>query len=126
PLDLLLHLIDEQEIDIYDIPIAQITDQYLAYLEQMQQFDLEPASEFLVMAATLLAIKSSMLLPKPPPVELGLEGEEEIADPREELVQRLIEYRKYKMAVDELRNLELERSLIFSREPADLSPFASH
>lgn len=120
PLDLLLHLIDKEEVDIYNIPIARITDQYMDYLQSMREIDLEPTSEFLVMAATLLSIKSKMLLPRPPKVELELEEEE---DPREELVRRLVEYRKYKGIADHLRQKELARSLIFSKEPEDLSAF---
>src|SRR5690625_1653735 len=92
PLDLLLHLIKQYEIDIYDIPVAQITEQYLEYIDTMQKLDLDIASEYLVMAATLLAIKSEMLLPNQ---EMDDEDEYE-EDPREELVARLIEYRKYK------------------------------
>ncbi len=95
PFDLLLHLIDKSEIDIYDIPIAEITKQYLEYIEAMEALDLDVASEFLVMAATLLSIKARMLLPKPPP-EL-LEGEEDY-DPRAKLVQDLLEYKKIKEA----------------------------
>ena len=87
PLDLLLHLIQRDEIDIYDIPIAHITQQFLHYLEIMRLLDLEVSGEFLVMAATLMLIKARMLLPVHEP------GEEEEADPREELVQRLLEYR---------------------------------
>jgi len=124
PLDLLLHLIDQAEVDIYNIPIKEITDQYLEYLSQMQEMELDVTSEFLVMAATLLSIKSKMLLPKPPVIEMDdmmFEMEEE--DPRSELVQKLIEYRKYKGIAEELREKEIERSLIFSREPADLSPY---
>ena len=86
PLDLLLHLIEKNEVDIYDIPIAQITDQYLDYINEAKNFDLDVASEFLVMAATLLAIKAKMLLPKPPKVD----NEDLEEDPREELVARLI------------------------------------
>lgn len=122
PLDLLLHLIERAEIDIYDIPIAEITDQYIAYLEQLEYPDLETTSEFLVMASTLLSIKSRMLLPKPPAIEPDAE-EEEGEDPREELVQKLIEYRKYKMLAAELQKRELERSLFYSREPMDLTPY---
>ncbi len=92
PLDLLLHLIEKAEVDIYDIPIAEIADQYIEYLHMMQQFDLEVASEFLVMAATLLEIKSRMLLPKPKKEDSNAEE----LDPREELIQKLIEYKKYK------------------------------
>ena len=90
PLDLLLHLIEKNKIDIYDIPIVEITDQYMEYLHSMEQEDLGTMSEFMVMAATLLDIKCKMLLPK----EVNEEGEEE--DPREELVQKLLEYKMYK------------------------------
>jgi segregation and condensation protein A len=123
PLDLLLHLIDQAEVDIYDIPISQITDQYMKYIESMQDLQLDITSEFLVMAATLLSIKSRMLLPKPPIVDLELEGMDEDYDPRAELIQKLIEYRKYKGIAEHLRDRELERSLIFSRMPEDLTPF---
>jgi len=90
PLDLLLHLIDKNKIDIYDIPIVEITEQYMDYIRQMKEADLNIMSEFMVMAATLLDIKCRMLLPK----EVNEEGEEE--DPREELVQQLLEYKMYK------------------------------
>lgn len=125
PLDLLLHLIDQAEVDIYDIPIKEITDQYLDYLSTMQELELEVTSEFLVMAATLLSIKSKMLLPKPPVIELEWEGmeEEEGEDPRAELVRKLIEYRKYKEIAEHLKDRELERSLIYTREPEDLTAF---
>ncbi len=110
PLDLLLHLIKRDEIDIYDIPIAHITQQYLAYLDLMRALDLEVAGEFLVMAATLMRIKAKMLLPLPAPGE-----EEEEGDPREELVQRLLEYRQFKEAAGTLREREGERRLLFER-----------
>ncbi|MYA76394.1 MAG: hypothetical protein F4Y17_02020 [Gemmatimonadetes bacterium] len=90
PLDLLLFLIREHEVDIYDIPISLVTQQYLQYLELLKLLDLEVGSEYLLMAATLLRIKSKMLLPRRPEEE-----EEEGADPRDELVQRLLEYRKF-------------------------------
>ena len=90
PLDLLLHLIEKNKIDIYDIPIVEITDQYMEYIHSMEKEDLSTMSEFMVMAATLLDIKCRMLLPK----EINEEGEEE--DPREELVQKLLEYKMYK------------------------------
>jgi len=90
PLDLLLHLIDKNKIDIYDIPIVEITDQYMEYIHAMEKEDLGVMSEFMVMAATLLDIKCRMLLPK----EINEEGEEE--DPRAELVQKLLEYKMYK------------------------------
>lgn len=124
PLDLLLHLIDKSEIDIYNIPIAMITDQYMEILSGMQELELDVTSEFLVMAATLLSIKSQMLLPKPPVIHLDDEyGMDDGYDPRAELVQKLIEYRKYKGIAEELRDKELARSLIYTREPDDLSPF---
>ena len=90
PLDLLLHLIDKNKVNIYDIPIVEITKQYMEYLQEMQRRDLNVMSEFLVMAATLLDIKSKMLLPK----EVNEDGEEE--DPRQELVEKLLEYKLYK------------------------------
>lgn len=123
PLDLLLHLVHRLEIDIYDIPVAEITEQYLLYIHTMQDLELDIASEYLVMAATLLAIKSKMLLPKQD-IEMDDEFEIEIGeDPREELVQRLIEYRKYKEAASELKMMEQERNLIFTKPPSDLSNF---
>jgi segregation and condensation protein A len=109
PLDLLLHLIQKQEIDIYDIPVAEITDQYLSHLWAMEQLDLEVTSEFLVMAATLLSIKAKMLLPKPP---LQDENAEETIDPREELVLRLLEYKRYKEAAEKFRQMEKEQSRV--------------
>ena len=110
PLDLLLHLIKRDEIDIYDIPISRITQQYLAYLDLMRSFDLEVAGEFLVMATTLMRIKAKMLLPATPAGE-----EEEEGDPREELIQRLIEYRQFKEAAGTLRHREDERRLLYER-----------
>ena len=96
PLDLLLHLIERDKLDVYDIPVAQVTQQYLAYLNQMQEFNLEIASEFLVMAATLLQIKSRMLLPKSVSQDDSSEAEEE--DPRVLLMERLVTYRRIKLA----------------------------
>lgn len=125
PLDLLLHLIDKNEVDIYDIPIKTITDQYMEYLDLFQEMELDVTSEFLVMAATLLSIKSKMLLPKPPVIEMDWEDgmEDPDLDPRAELVRQLMEYKKYKEIADHLREKEVERSHLFTREPADLSPF---
>jgi segregation and condensation protein A len=124
PLDLLLHLIDKTEVDIYNIPIKEITDQYLTYLSDMQEMELDITSEFLVMAATLLFIKSKMLLPKPPISTFDEDGYmDEGEDPRAELVRQLLEYRKYKGIADHLREKELERSLIYTREPVDLTPY---
>lgn len=104
PLDLLLFFIKRDELDIYNIPIAYITKKFLSYIRVMQMLDLELAGEFIVMAATLMQIKARMLLPK---VETE-EGEEEI-DPREELTQRLLEYKRYKESAQELQQLELEQ-----------------
>ncbi|OGP76577.1 MAG: hypothetical protein A2V86_01955 [Deltaproteobacteria bacterium RBG_16_49_23] len=97
PLDLLLHLIQKNEMDIFNIPIALITEQYLEYLKWMKTLDLDVAGEYLLMASTLLHIKSRMLLPQP-----SVEEEEEGEDPRVELVRRLLEYQKYKAAATEL------------------------
>ncbi len=113
PLDFLLNLIKEQEIDIYDIPIAQITHQYLEYLDLMRELNLDIAGEFLVMASTLIHIKSRLLLP--PPLEEA-EGEEEGIDPREELVQRLLEYNKFKDAAEGLRERESVFMNVYGRE----------
>ncbi len=118
PFDLLLHLIHKNEIDIYDIPIAEITAQYLDYLAQMEALDLEIASEFLVMAATLLSIKARMLLPKPPP-ELLPEPDEDY-DPRQELVRDLLEYRRIKEAACVLGDYFQKRQLQVAR-PNDIS-----
>ncbi len=111
PLDLLLYLIKKDEIDILDIPIAKITAQYLEYLELMQLLDLDIAGEFLVMAATLMHIKSRLLLP-PQEREILEEPEE---DPRQELVRRLLEYQKFKEAAQHLEEMGLERSRHFVR-----------
>lgn len=102
PLDLLLHLIDKNKVDIYDIPIVEITEQYLDYIRQMENQDMNVMSEFLVMAATLLDIKCRMLLPK----EVNEEGEEE--DPRAELVQKLLEYKMYKYMSLELKDRQVD------------------
>jgi segregation and condensation protein A len=124
PLDLLLHLINRLEIDIYDIPVAKITEQYLIYIHTMKELQLDVASEFLVMAATLLEIKSKMLLPvhEDTNLEDDYSNEYEV-DPREELVERLIEYRKYKEAAEDLKTLEEERGLMFTKPPLDLTEF---
>ena len=124
PMDLLLHLINRLEIDIYDIPMAEITDQYLGYIHTMQHLELDIASEYLVMAATLLAIKSKMLLPKhedEPILDENDEGYE--LDPRDELVEKLLEYKKYKQAASSFKSLEEERSLMFTKPPSDLSEY---
>ena len=114
PLDLLLHLIKKSEINIYDIPIALIARQYLDYIEAMKELNLTVAGEFLVMAATLLQIKSKMLLP----MEESIEDEEEGPDPREELVRRLLEYKKFKEAARQLDTQERLWREIYSRAPS--------
>ncbi|MCM1100130.1 MAG: segregation/condensation protein A [Clostridium sp.] len=110
PLDLLLHLIEKNKIDIYDIPIVEITEQYLEYIRQMEREDMNVMSEFLVMAATLIDIKCRMLLPK----EVNEEGEEE--DPRAELVQKLLEYKMYKYMSLELRDRQVDAAHNLYRE----------
>jgi segregation and condensation protein A len=112
PFDLLLHLIKENKIDIYDIPIALITGRYLQYIEMMKELNLEIAGEFLVMAATLIYIKSRMLLP--PDEEASTE---ELEDPRLELVNRLVEYQTFKEAAFNLRKREEEWMKVFQKEP---------
>ncbi|MEG0384424.1 MAG: segregation/condensation protein A [Solibacillus sp.] len=123
PLDLLLHLIHRLEIDIYDIPMAELTEQYIDHIHAMQTLELNEASEYLVMAATLLAIKSRMLIP----IHEGEIDDTEIdlddPDPRDELVMRLIEYKKYKEAAIQLQELESERGQVFTKAPADLSEY---
>lgn len=112
PLDLLMHLIERDKIDIYDIPIVSITEQYISYLKDMSEFDMEVASEFLVMAATLLQIKSRMLLPKD-----IVTTEEEETDPRQMLVEMLVEYRKIKKKVAALLEMKAKANLVVSRRP---------
>jgi len=109
PLDLLLYLIKKQEVDIYDIPIAKITEQYLEYIEMLEFLNLELAGEFLVMAATLMRIKARLLLP------VQVDEEEEEIDPRQQLVQQLLEYQKFKAAATELDSMRYQRHLLFER-----------
>lgn len=111
PLDLLLHLIEKNKVSIYDIPIVAITQQYLAYVREMDTQDLNIVSEFLVMAATLIDIKSKMLLP----AEVNEDGQEE--DPRAELVDRLLEYKTYKYMAMELKDRELDAGKMLFKEP---------
>lgn len=115
PLDLLLYLIKKDELEIHDIPMGTITTQYIQYLDLMKMLDLNIAGEFLVMAATLMMIKSRMLLP----VEERPEMEEEEEDPRWDLVRQLVEYKKFKDAALHLEALELRREDIFGRDGAD-------
>ncbi|EAF2387703.1 segregation/condensation protein A [Listeria monocytogenes] len=122
PLDLLLHLIGQLEVDIYDIPMAEITDQYMEFVHTMQEMELDVASEYLVMAATLLAIKSKMLLPKQE-LEIDYDTLEEEEDPRDALVEKLMEYKRFKEAAKELKEKEAERSFYFSKPPMDLAEY---
>lgn len=124
PLDLLLHLIEKSEVDIYEVPIAQITHQYMTVLSSQAEWELEVASEFLVMAATLIAIKSRMLLPKPEKLEFEeLKEASETFDPRQQLVERLLEYKRYKRIGEMLREKEADRSRLYVRPPIDLTPY---
>ena len=116
PLDLLLHLIRKHELDVYDIPIALVTQQYLEYLDLMQEMNLDIAGEFLVMAATLIHIKSRTLLPRPDPTQ-----DEPEEDPREALVRRLLEHQKYKAAAELLHEKEIERSAQWGRPDGRLA-----
>ena len=115
PLDLLLHLIRREEMNIYDIPIARITEQYLAAIQDLADLDLDRASEFLVMAATLLGIKSRMLLPKPPRLSADEEEPEEEEDPRAALVRQLVAYSRFKEAAELLREREREMLRVYTR-----------
>lgn len=99
PLDLLLYLVRKEEVDIYDIPIAKITDQYIRYIEMLKSLDIDLAGDFLVMAATLMQIKSAMLLPRAEP-ESALGPDDDLADPRAELIRQLLEYKKFKDAAN--------------------------
>lgn len=114
PLDLLLYLIKKNEIDIHDIPISQITSQYLSYIEMMRLLNLDVAGEFLVMASTLIHIKSKMLIPRENITEEDIE-----VDPRRELVDQLLEYQKYKEIAQRLAQKEIERHGIFTRPEGD-------
>ena len=121
PLDLLIHLIKRNEVNIYDIPIALITDQYLVYLSLMQELNLDLAGEFLVMAATLIHIKSRMLIPRPTP---EVDGELDEEDPREALVRRLLEHQKFKAAAELLHEREQLRSAQWLRPDARVAELA--
>ncbi len=110
PFDLLLFFIERDELDIYDIPIAKITDDFLGYVRELESLNIDLASEFILVAATLMRIKAKMLLPRK---ELDEQGNE--IDPRQELVQRLLEYRRYKDVIDDLRSFEERRSQAVGR-----------
>lgn len=119
PLDLLLHLIKEDNIDIYDIKIEEITNQYLEYIKAMKDMNLSIASEYLVMASELIEMKSKMLLPKK-----QVEEDEYEEDPREILIERLLAYKKYKEVTSDFKDLEKTRKLVFTKEPVNLSLYA--
>ncbi len=110
PFDLLLFFIERDELDIHDVPIAKITKDFLEYIQQLESLNLDVASEFILVAATLMRIKAKMLIPRK---ELDEEGNE--IDPREELVQKLLEYKKYKSVIDEMSQLEEDRHYRFTR-----------
>lgn len=120
PLDLLLHLIKEQDIDIYDIKIEEITKQYLDYIRAMKELNLSIASEYLVMASELIEMKSKMLLPK----KKDLDDDEYEEDPREVLIERLLAYKQYKEVTSEFKDLELIRKQVFTKQPENLSYYA--
>jgi segregation and condensation protein A len=115
PLDLLLHLIREHKLDIFDIPIALITEKYIAHITRMKEINLDIAGEFLVMASTLLHLKSRMLLPREQVPEGQADAEENQLDPRAELVRRLLEYQKYKEAAEQLQGYDLLDRDVFPR-----------
>jgi segregation and condensation protein A len=115
PLDLLLYLVRKEEVDIYDIPIAEITDQYLNYIEMLKSLNIDLAGDFLIMAATLMEIKSAMLLPKVSPAQIA---DDDLADPRTELIRQLLEYKRFKDAANLLNAAADERSQRFSRPDA--------
>ena len=116
PLDLLLHLIKESKVDIWDIKIVEITDQYLNYIKSMEKLNLNIASDYLVMASELMEMKSKLLLPR-----TKLEEEEEEEDPREKLIQRLIEYQKYKDMTKNFKELEENRREFYTKSPESFS-----
>ena len=118
PLDLLLHLIKQSNIDIYDIKIEEIANQYLDYINKMEELNLNVASSYLVMAAELIEMKASMLLPKP-----EIEDDEYEEDPKEKLIQRLIEYQNYKDVISKFHDLELERQQYYTKKASDISDY---
>src|SRR5437762_1980087 len=120
PLDLLIHLIKKNEVNVYDIPIALITEQYLSYITLMQELNLDVAGEFLVMASTLIHVKSRMLLPRPDPSQ----DDQAEEDPREALVRRLLEHQKYKAAAELLHERETVRSAQFMRPDSSVADAA--
>ena len=111
-----MHLIDKNKIDIYDIPIASLTEQYIEYLDRYRSFNIEITSEFIIMAATLLQIKSRMLLPRPPKNE----SDEEDIDPRQELIERILEYRRFKEISNVMEEMQQVQGRCLTREPMDI------
>ncbi len=120
PLDLLLHLIKEQNIDIYDIKIKEITKQYLEYIHKMKEMNLSVASEYLVMASELIEMKSKMLLPS----KNDKQQDEYEEDPKEVLIQRLLNYKQYKEVTSDFKKLEQTRKLVYTKQPVNLSYYA--
>ncbi len=120
PLDLLLYLVRKEEVDIYDIPIAKITDQYIRHIEMLKSFDIDLAGDFLVMAATLMQIKSAMLLPKAEPEQLQAD---DLADPRTELIRQLLEYKKFKDAANLLNDAAASQRERFPRPDSIIEAF---
>ena len=118
PLDLLLYLIKKEEVDIYEVNLTKLATQFIEYIDLMRQFDLEIAGEFLVMASTLMYIKSRELLPVDQ--QVAVEGDDEGADPRWELIRQLVEYKKFKDAASQLQTLEARQENVFPRLPAKL------
>lgn len=118
PLDLLLHLIKQSDIDICDISILEITEQYMNYINAMEEMNLNIASEYLIMAAELIEMKSNMLLPKP-----KINEDEYEEDPREKLIKRLLEYQQYKDITNEFKELELSRKEMYTKGPSNLDEF---
>ena len=121
PLDLLLHLIKKMDIDIYEISVEEITKQYLDYINAMKEMNLDIASEYLVMASELVEIKSAMLLPKN-----NIDEDEYEEDPKEQLIQRLLDYKRYKEIIPSFKYLEEERKLEFTKNPSDLWEFKNN
>ena len=120
PLDLLLYLVRKEEVDIYDIPLAKITDQYIRYIDILKQLDIDVAGDFLVMAATLMQIKSAMLLPKTQGEEIGAE---DLSDPRAELIRQLLEYKRFKDAANMLAASAEEHGDRFARPDTVIEQF---
>jgi len=118
PLDLLLHLIKQSNIDIYDISLSDITDQYLDYIKKMEELNLDVASEYLVMASELIEYKSRQLLPKK-----DLKEDEYEEDPKEELIRKLIDYKRYKEVTETFKELESVRSNIYTKSPSSISSY---